>query len=51
MTELKSAFYKLTPGRQRAYLLHFSSAKQSKTRMERVEKYIPKILDSKGLDD
>ena len=51
MPELKSAFYKLTPGRQRAYLLHFSSAKQSKTRMERVEKYIPKILDSKGLDD
>jgi uncharacterized protein YdeI (YjbR/CyaY-like superfamily) len=51
MTELKSAFYKLTPGRQRAYLLHFSSAKQSKTRMERVEKYIPKILDGKGVDD
>jgi uncharacterized protein YdeI (YjbR/CyaY-like superfamily) len=51
MSELKSAFYKLTPGRQRAYLLYFSSAKQSKTRMERVEKYIPKILDGKGLDD
>jgi uncharacterized protein YdeI (YjbR/CyaY-like superfamily) len=51
MPELKAAFYQLTPGRQRAYLLHFSSAKQSKTRMERVEKYIPKILDGKGLDD
>jgi len=51
MTDLKSAFYKLTPGRQRGYLLYFSSAKQSKTRMERVEKYIPKILDNKGLDD
>ena len=51
MPELKAAFYKLTPGRQRAYLLHFSSAKQSKTRMDRVEKYIPKILDGKGLDD
>lgn len=51
MPELKSAFSKLTPGRQRAYLLHFTSAKQSKTRMERVEKYIPKILDGKGLDD
>jgi uncharacterized protein YdeI (YjbR/CyaY-like superfamily) len=51
MSELKSAFYKLTPGRQRAYLLYFSSAKQSKTRMERVERYIPNILDGKGLDD
>jgi uncharacterized protein YdeI (YjbR/CyaY-like superfamily) len=51
MTKLKTAFYNLTPGRQRGYLLHFSSAKQSKTRSERVEKYIPKILDGKGLDD
>ncbi len=51
MPELKDAFYKLTPGRQRGYLLYFSSAKQSKTRMERVEKYIPKILDNKGLND
>ena len=51
MTELKTAFYKLTPGRQRAYLLHFSSAKQAKTRNERIEKYIPKILDGNGLDD
>lgn len=51
MPELKTSFYKLSAGRQRAYLLYFSSAKQSKTRMERVEKYIPKILDNKGLDD
>lgn len=51
MPELKTAFYQLTPGRQRGYLLYFSSAKQSKTRMERVEKYIPKILDNKGLND
>lgn len=51
MAELNTAFYQLTPGRQRAYLLHFSAAKHSKTRMERVEKYIPKILDGKGLDD
>ncbi|HZF65155.1 MAG TPA: DUF1801 domain-containing protein [Chitinophagaceae bacterium] len=51
MPELKFTFFKLTPGRQRAYLLHFSSPKQSKTRMVRVEKYIPKILDGKGLDD
>jgi uncharacterized protein YdeI (YjbR/CyaY-like superfamily) len=51
MSELTTAFYKLTPGRQRGYLLYFSSAKQSKTRNERIEKYIPKILDGKGLDD
>ena len=48
---LKSAFYKLTPGRQRAYLLYFSSAKQIKTRIDRIEKYLPKILDGKGIDD
>ena len=51
MSELKTAFYKLTPGRQRGYLLYFSSAKQAKTRMERVEKFIPKILENKGLED
>ena len=48
---LKAAFEALTPGRQRAYLLHFSSAKQSKTRESRIEKCIPQILDGKGLDD
>jgi uncharacterized protein YdeI (YjbR/CyaY-like superfamily) len=48
---LKKAFYALTPGRQRGYLLHFSSAKQPKTRESRVEKYLEKILDGKGLED
>jgi uncharacterized protein YdeI (YjbR/CyaY-like superfamily) len=48
---LQMAFEALTPGRQRAYLFHFSQAKQAKTREARVEKYIPKILDGKGLDD
>lgn len=48
---LKTAFEGLTPGRQKGYLLHFSGAKQSKTRESRVEKYIPKILSGKGLDD
>jgi uncharacterized protein YdeI (YjbR/CyaY-like superfamily) len=48
---LKKAFEALTPGRQRGYLLHFSQAKQSKTREERVEKHIPQILKGKGLDD
>jgi uncharacterized protein YdeI (YjbR/CyaY-like superfamily) len=48
---LKKAFYALTPGRQRGYLLYFSSAKQSKTREARVEKYIPQIMKGKGLED
>ncbi len=48
---LKKAFYALTPGRQRGYLLHFSSAKQSKTREDRVEKCAERILAGKGLDD
>lgn len=51
MPELKKAFYTLTPGRQRGYLLFFSTAKQSKTRESRIEKYLDKILDGKGLDD
>ncbi|MBP1204685.1 uncharacterized protein YdeI (YjbR/CyaY-like superfamily) [Duganella sp. 1411] len=51
MLELKSAFEALTPGRRRAYLLHFSSAKQSSTRTSRVLKAIPNILNGKGLDD
>lgn len=49
--KLKTAFDGLTPGRQRGYLLYFSSAKQPKTRESRIEKYIPKILVGKGLDD
>jgi uncharacterized protein YdeI (YjbR/CyaY-like superfamily) len=48
---LKTAFTSLTPGRQRAYLLHFSSAKQSKTRESRIDKCLPRILKGKGLDD
>ena len=48
---LKTAFEALTPGRQRGYLLYFSSAKQSKTRESRIEKYIPQILKGKGLED
>jgi len=48
---LKTAFYALTPGRQRAYLFHFSQPKLSKTREARVEKSIKQILKGKGLDD
>jgi uncharacterized protein YdeI (YjbR/CyaY-like superfamily) len=50
-SKLKKAFEALTPGRQRAYIFHFSQPKQSKTREARVEKYIPQILNGKGLDD
>lgn len=49
--ELKTAFVSLTPGRQRAYLLHFSAPKQSSTRESRVEKYMFHILNGKGLND
>jgi uncharacterized protein YdeI (YjbR/CyaY-like superfamily) len=48
---LKTAFEALTPGRQRAYLLHFSAAKQAKTRESRIEKCTPLILSGKGLLD
>ena len=48
---LNAAFKALTPGRQRGYLFHFSQPKQAKTREARIEKYIPQILDGKGLDD
>lgn len=51
MPALKKAFKALTPGRQRAYLLYFSQAKQARTRESRIEKYIPHIFNGKGLDD
>ncbi|WYQ56876.1 YdeI family protein [Bacillus sp. FSL W7-1282] len=51
MPALKTAFEALTPGRQRAYILYFSGAKQPKTRAARVEKYVQKILDGLGLKD
>lgn len=43
------AFESLTPGRQREYNLYFSDAKQASTRMARVEKYAPKIMEGRGL--
>lgn len=49
--ELKVAFESLTPGRQRGYLLHFSQAKQSRTRISRIEKCMQKIFEGKGLND
>lgn len=49
--DLKAAFEALTPGRQRGYVLHFSQPKQSKTRISRIEKCVPRILEGKGLHD
>ncbi len=51
LPDLRRAFEALTPGRQRAYLFYFSSAKQAETRSSRVAKYIPVILSGKGMDD
>ena len=51
MPGLKKSFQALTPGRQKGYIFYFSSAKQSKTREERIEKYLQNILDGKGLND
>lgn len=49
--KLAKAFGALTPGRQRGYVMHFSSAKQSSTRTGRIEKAIPRILAGKGMND
>lgn len=51
LPEFKSAFEKLTPGRQRGYLLHFSQAKQSATRTSRIEKCMVAIFNGKGIND
>jgi len=48
---LAKAFHALTPGRRRAYVLHFKGARQSKTRTARIERSIPKILAGKGMND
>ena len=48
---LKTAFAALTPGRQRAYLMHFAAPKQAKTREARVEKCTQAIFEGKGLNE
>ena len=50
-TSLKNAFYALTPGRQRGYIIYFSQPKQSRTREGRIEKCMQKILNGEGLND
>ncbi len=49
--DFQTAFFALTPGRQRGYILHFSQPKQSQTRESRIEKCLPQILIGKGLND
>lgn len=49
--EFYDAFQALTKGRQRGYILHISDAKQSKTRMARIEKHYPRIMDGLGNHD
>jgi uncharacterized protein YdeI (YjbR/CyaY-like superfamily) len=49
--DFKAAFDRLTPGRQRGYLLHFSAARQSKTRLARIEKYRRHIISGKGFQE
>ncbi|MCL1630771.1 YdeI/OmpD-associated family protein [Sporolactobacillus sp. CPB3-1] len=51
LPELRPAFDALTPGRQKAYIFHFSQAKRSATRTARIEKSVPRILKGKGLND
>ena len=49
--DFNKAFNALTPGRQRGYILHFSGAKQSKTRIDRIERCTPKIFAGKGFNE
>lgn len=51
LPNFKVAFYSLTPGRQRGYLLHFAQPKLSATRTSRIEKQLDKILNGKGIND
>jgi uncharacterized protein YdeI (YjbR/CyaY-like superfamily) len=50
-SRLADAFRGLTPGRQKAYLLHFGGAKRAETRASRVAQHVPRILKGLGLDD
>lgn len=45
------AFQALTPGRQRAYLMHFTSTKSSETRITRINRFRPRIMAGKGMND
>lgn len=49
--QLKKAFFNLTPGRQRGYIIHFSKSTKSETRMRQIEKHKKQILEGKGMHD
>lgn len=51
MPTFRDAFYALTPGRQRGYIIYFTSAKQSATRKARIVKHTPSIMAGEGLHD
>ncbi len=48
---LQDSFEKLTPGRQKGYILYFNGTKNSKTKTARIERYTPRILNGKGMRD
>lgn len=49
--EMERSFLSLSPGRQRSYLLHFSSAKQSATRKSRIQRCRAGIISGKGFNE
>lgn len=51
MPDLRNAFFALTPGRRKGYLLYFKGAAQDKTRLSRLEKQVSRIMNGKGLHD
>lgn len=50
-SSFKTAFESLTPGRQRGYILHFTGAKQAKTRTSRIESSVQRIMNGFGFND
>ena len=50
-TELRKSFHGLKPGKQKEYATYISSAKQNKTKLSRIQKIIPLIMEGKGLHD
>ena len=51
MPALKTAFEALTPGRRRGYVLHIEGAKRPETRVARIDRCAPRILEGKGMND
>lgn len=47
----RDAFFSLTKGKQRGYIIFFSQPKQSEFKIKRIEKCIEKILNGEGLND